>query len=453
LFFCLILSEHTGGQSGESQRRYTLLGFGDSITEGGEGFSSYLYPLWEKLFANGYRVDFVGPKRQPCRTGELLHAGYSGRNVEFLEQIIDSIYRQYPADMVLIHAGHNHFAEETPVPGMIAAYRSVIGKIKAINPDAVIFLAQVIPSGKLPKYSYIPELNREISRMTGQMNDRNVICVDQATGFDWETCTVDDRVHPNESGAERMAAVWYDCLIKALPVPPLSFHPETVPYKIAGTDTLKMHIFKPDDWKPGDQRPVIAYFFAGGWVSGTPLQFYRECAWYASKGMIAVSVEYRIKFLHGTTPDDSLEDAKDALCWLSANAAEQGIDTNRIAISGASAGGYLAAALGVEPADEKACCRPGLLVLNYPVLDRIKQIVTDIPPILFLVGSEDAAVPLPAVYQFKENIRKNNNTFELHIFEKAGHPIFYYRKDPDERFYEVRRLTDSFLMKYGYLKN
>ena len=47
-------------------------------------------------------------------SGRLIIVVYSGKNVEFLESKIDSLYRLYPADIVLLHAGHNHFAEEKP---------------------------------------------------------------------------------------------------------------------------------------------------------------------------------------------------------------------------------------------------------------------------------------------------------------------------------------------------
>ena len=38
---------------------------------------------------------------------------------------------------------------------MIAAYRKIISSILLINPNATILMAQVVESGKLPKYSYI----------------------------------------------------------------------------------------------------------------------------------------------------------------------------------------------------------------------------------------------------------------------------------------------------------
>ena len=92
-------------------RRLTVMGLGDSITEGGDSFSTYLYPLWELLFAGGYDADFIGPRQSECRIGRLSHCGFSGQTVEFLDERIDSLYRRYPADVVLLHAGHNHFAD------------------------------------------------------------------------------------------------------------------------------------------------------------------------------------------------------------------------------------------------------------------------------------------------------------------------------------------------------
>ena len=107
----------------ERQPRFTIMGVGDSITEGGDYFTCYLFPLWEKLFTAGYTFDFIGPRESKCRIGTLKHGGFSGKTVEFLDAKIDSLYRLYPADIVLLHAGHNHFVEEEPVDGMIAAYR------------------------------------------------------------------------------------------------------------------------------------------------------------------------------------------------------------------------------------------------------------------------------------------------------------------------------------------
>ncbi len=461
------------GQEKE-QQRFTILGLGDSITEGGENFQSYLFPLWEKLFTAGYRFDFIGPRASKCRIGTLNHAGFSGKNVEYLDAGIDSIYSKYPADIVLLHAGHNHFDTEKPVPGMIAAYESIIRKIHKTNPDAKILIAQVIPSGKLPKYSYIPELNREITTLVKRINNKNVILVDQSEDFDWKQYTIADMVHPNPAGADKMAGVWFQALQKTLAPSGQVFRPQIVTYKKLGADELKLHIFEPTGMKKKDRCPAIVYFFGGGWTLGTPLQFYRECAYYASKGMVAVAVEYRISWLHQSTPFDSFDDAKDAIRWLRENAATYHIDPGMIAAAGASAGGHLAAATGTikDGAADHADVgyRPDLLILYYAVVDNsgkgygspkmksryqtispLHNITADTPPVLFILGTKDHLVPIETAHEFERKLYDKGVDCELHLFEGAGHPIFYYAKELTDDFYKIRDITDHFLYKYHYL--
>ena len=194
---------------------------GDSITEGGGSFSVYRYPLWEKLHTAGYDVEFVGSKTSNTRAGPLAHEGYGGKNAEFLATAAVASFRKTPADIVLLHAGHNHMAEEKPVPGIVAATRAMIQGFRAVNPRVTVLLAQVIPSGKLPKYEYIPELNRALSGLAHELDApaQRAISVDQATGFDWTTDTVADKVHPNARGAEKMSARWFATLQQILPPP------------------------------------------------------------------------------------------------------------------------------------------------------------------------------------------------------------------------------------------
>lgn len=451
-FFLFESSKAMANVKTEKKQPLTILGLGDSITEGGGESFSYLYPLWEELYSKGYQVDFIGPKEQNCRIGKLNHAGYSGKTAEFIETQIDSIYRKYPADIVLIHSGHNHFAEENPVAGLISTYKSIIKKIKTINPNVTIMMAQVINSGKLPKYSYIPQLNREIASMINELNDSKVILVDQCSRFDWKKHTIEDKVHPNKQGAKLMAEVWFEALAKILPAPLQSNHPDVYPYKAIGKDTLMAHIFKPRKVEKDSLTAAIVYFFAGGFELGTPLQFYRECDYYASKGLIAITVDYRIKYLYNNSIEDSLLDAQDAICWLRNNAESLGINPDRIIVSGASAGGYLAASLGTNNIDN--CYQPNLLVLNYPVLEHLKVKPDNrIPPILFIVGSNDSLVSLTAVNDLKEKVEYNGGDFDLHILQGKGHPLFEYRKPSDDTFYRIRKITDDFLIQHGYLNN
>ena len=60
-------------------------------------------------------------------------------------------------------------------------------------------------------------------------------------------------------------------------------------------------------------RPAIVFFFGGGWTTGTPIQFYPECAHFAAKGFVAISADYRIASVNRTTPFESVADGKSAI--------------------------------------------------------------------------------------------------------------------------------------------
>lgn len=114
-------------------------------------------------------------------------------------------------------------------------------------------------------------------------------------------------------------------------------------------------------------RPAVLYMHGGGYVIGdaemtdpvnrqTVLQM--DC--------VFISVDYR---LAPETPwPGSLEDNYAALCWLSGNAAELGVDPARIAVAGDSAGGGHAAALAIHARSKggPAIC---FQLIDYPMLD------------------------------------------------------------------------------------
>jgi len=190
---------------------------GDSITEGGATFVSYRPILAEKLRAAGIQFTYVGSRG----TDPLRHEGYGGKNIEFIAGKIPAIFEQTPADVVLLHAGHNHFVEENPVAGMLEATERLITALRKVKPDVIVLVAQVIPAGKLPKYSYLPAFNAGLAQLVARLHSAKqpVILVDQATGFDWHTDTIDDHVHPNATGAEKIAQRWFVALKPVLARP------------------------------------------------------------------------------------------------------------------------------------------------------------------------------------------------------------------------------------------
>lgn len=200
----------------KKQKAFSVLGLGDSITEGGPEFFSYLFPLDSLLKQQGYQPRFIGPRSSVLHGDSLHHAGFSGKTAEFLAKTIDSIYAAFPADIVLLHSGHNHFQEEAPIESIIRAQQKIIQVIKRKNPKAVVFVAGVITSGKLPKYEYIPELNLSIKKMVDAMKDASIIFVDQQQHWDWNIHTIQDKVHPNQAGALVIASNWLDAMIQVI---------------------------------------------------------------------------------------------------------------------------------------------------------------------------------------------------------------------------------------------
>jgi len=455
---------------------YRVMAVGDSITEGGSSFANWRYPLWEKLQAAGYLVEYVGSRKSPSRVGPLAHEGYGGKNSGFLAETVPANFKKHPADIVLLHAGHNQFAEQKPVPRVIRDTETLITAFRTVNPKVVVLLAQPIPSGKLPKYSYIPELHRELAALAKRL-DRpvsRIVIVPQGEGFDPVKDTVADRVHPNASGAAKMTARWFEALVGVMEKPARDDRPRILPYKKTAKGELALHVFQPAG-SPAGGRPAIVFFFGGGWTHGTPIQFYSECAWFADRGFVAISADYRTSFTHGTTPFEAVADGKSAIRWVRRHAAELGVDPGKIVAAGGSAGGQVAAAAGMvkgldEPGEDLAVSsRPDALVLWYPVIDNgpqgygdaavkaryreispLHQVGAASPPTILFLGTEDKLIPVATARDFEARMKAAGVACEIRLFPGAGHPIYSYRKAPTPEREEILRAAAEFL---SVLKN
>ena len=146
-------------------------------------------------------------------------------------------------------------------------------------------------------------------------------------------------------------------------------HPELAKIEnrtIEGPDgaTLPIRIYVP--WGTGPFG-VCLYFHGGGWVLNT-LDTHDELVrgLAARSGCVFVNVDYRLAPEHKFPA--ALEDAYAALCWVHDHAAEIGCDSRRIAVSGDSAGGNLAAAVCLMSRDRNGP-QIGLQALIYPITD------------------------------------------------------------------------------------
>ncbi|MET8832041.1 alpha/beta hydrolase [Streptomyces sp. NPDC004610] len=96
---------------------------------------------------------------------------------------------------------------------------------------------------------------------------------------------------------------------------------------------------------PGD-KPLVVYLTGGGFVTANKTANLGQRTYVADQGYAVASIEYRTTRTSGATYEDGLADVKSAIRYLRAHADEYGIDADKVAVWGQSAGGYLAAMAG-----------------------------------------------------------------------------------------------------------
>ncbi|HET6810198.1 MAG TPA: alpha/beta hydrolase [Acidimicrobiales bacterium] len=113
-----------------------------------------------------------------------------------------------------------------------------------------------------------------------------------------------------------------------------------------GRRAHRLDIYRPrEDCR---DAPVLVYIHGGGWVigdkreQGLPMMLYL-----AAQGWVCVTINYRLS-PRATWPDH-LVDCKRAVAWVRENIAGYGGNPGFVAVSGGSAGGHLAAMVGLTP--------------------------------------------------------------------------------------------------------
>ena len=253
-------------------------------------------------------------------------------------------------------------------------------------------------------------------------------------------------------------------------------------YKTISNIDLPLYVFQNQQSQVHNKRPAIVFFFGGGWSGGSPVQFEKQCEHFSKRGMVAITVEYRVSSRHAVKIDDCIEDAKSAMRWVRAHADELGIDPNRIAAAGGSAGGHLAACTSViekfdASSDDKAIsAKPNALVLFNPALaiawdERMPQEVraiaqqkmsgrsrapiqdvspltyasTEQPPCIMFFGTADRLLQGAQLYQ--EDSTEAGNLCEIVTYDGKGHGFF----NSGEHYDLTLAAADTFFVNCGWL--
>ena len=251
----------------------------------------------------------------------------------------------------------------------------------------------------------------------------------------------------------------------------LNAQDQVVIYKKFDSLSLKLYIFNPEGHKSSDKTPCIVFFHGGGWNNGHPKSFFNQAKYLASRGMVAMSAQYRLRDSNGTSPKECVTDGKSAIRWVRAHATELGINPDMLAAGGGSAGGQIAGAAATlkgydEPSEDKSVSsKPNALVLFNPVIDNgptgygysktkdywegfspMHNIDNTTPPTIFMVGTKDDKIPVETSQKFKETMGKFGRRCDLILYENEVH-AFYGKSKYNETVFEM----DKFLSSLGYL--
>jgi acetyl esterase len=196
---------------------------------------------------------------------------------------------------------------------------------------------------------------------------------------------------------------------------------------------------------------------------------------------VAVAAEYRLCDQKTITPLDAMADARDMIRWMRRNAASIGIQPDRIAVYGVSAGGHLAASLATfdDRAIEQPSAVPNAMVLISPAVSLAhdgwfqkilagrasaadaspdEHVDKVLPPTAIFIGGADTLTPIVGAKRYCDRANDRGGHCEIHVYPGVGH--LFTRKldnqeddfDPDPKVVlDARQKGDRFLAERGFL--
>lgn len=190
---------------------------------------------------------------------------------------------------------------------------------------------------------------------------------------------------------------------------------------------------------------------------GSPDYFHPECAYLASRGILATSAAYRLLPDQARSALDCIADAQAATAWVRS---PTGLDVKSVVAVGFSAGGLLAGATAFEAPLERhdVSGRPDALVLLNSVIDtnwpaKAAADGTAPPPILVLHARRDRMAPISRARRLTAELAAAGHSCELIEFEGAHTFHRPYAKNGSAGVIGVLKSIDRFLVELGYLSH
>jgi lysophospholipase L1-like esterase len=237
-----------------SENLIKIMPLGNSITRGSTGSIDrigYRRKLYLSLINAGYNIDFVGSSSLGIPSDfDKDHEGHSGWHAKHPTNpevsIADSLYGWLQINnpnVILLHAGtndiiglENHNEDENDVVNDISSILDIIDVFEEINNSVVyVVLSRIINRVDDPVTTTIEEnlitssYNLALQTMADNriINGDKLIIVDQEAALEYPD-DLDDGIHPNQTGYDKMSNIWFNSLETLIGVKPIIVsHPTT----------------------------------------------------------------------------------------------------------------------------------------------------------------------------------------------------------------------------------
>ncbi|HZP50403.1 ricin-type beta-trefoil lectin domain protein [Actinocrinis sp.] len=237
-----VLTLGTATANAESNGGVKVMPLGDSITHGYTVPGGYRIGLWQRFTANGYKVDFVGSQSNgPASLGDHDHEGHPGWRIDQIDADIVGWLGTYKPHTVLLHIGTNDISQNYNLSTAPNRLSALIDHITAAAPTAEVFVAQIIPLASSSLNAKVRTFNAAIPGIVQSKVSagKHVHLVDMYDAV--PTSDLADGVHPNATGYDKMAAVWYKALLAVPGSIGTSSQPSGSPSSSAGSGTGLVH--------------------------------------------------------------------------------------------------------------------------------------------------------------------------------------------------------------------
>lgn len=208
-------------------------------------------------------------------------------------------------------------------------------------------------------------------------------------------------------------------------------------YAVASGQELKLDLYLP--WPRSKAVPLLVHFHGGGWIAGSKEGSTLHLLPYLAQGYAVATVEYRMAKV--APAPAAVEDARCALRYLGMRAGELKIDTQRIVVTGGSAGGHLALMAGMLPAGnrfDRGCATPEAdrwVNGREPAL-KVAAIVnwfgiTDVADLLQGANAKHYAIEWFGAMPDDERARLAREVSPLSLVRRDGPPVITIHGDAD----------------------